>query len=123
MLVDLLGGRVLFGLDEREHQFVAALGERSPLTLSGLGCRSRFSSLTAARYCSEGVADQLQNLVNGGDGVLLAVGLLIFNPISFALRQFPDLAEHPIRPRVYGTELKQCCGLIGLFCRGKLYEE
>ena len=32
MLVDLLGGRILLGLDERRHQFIAALSERSPRT-------------------------------------------------------------------------------------------
>jgi hypothetical protein len=32
MAVDLLGRRVLFGLDERQYQFVAAHSERSTVT-------------------------------------------------------------------------------------------
>jgi hypothetical protein len=76
MLVDLLGGRALFRFDKRQHQFVAAHGERSPMTLRWFGQHSGFSRWEFGRFRSQGGADALQNLVDGGDGggVLLAVG-------------------------------------------------
>ena len=69
MAVDLLGRRIFLGLDERQHQFVAAHNERSAVTLGWFGYNgSGLPGLASLLRFTEDGSNTFQDMVDGGDG-------------------------------------------------------